>query len=601
MKRVTAALTVVTVAASLNVASPATAGEVRPAPQTVALPKRKLVQQMPEFLNAPRLQRSGGNPRIVAEVRLNPWRTRSRNTSRLWDTVSYRLQVSKKSQAIRSVSLAPKAQRSLIARKRVKPTVVQRAGRTTVAFPISEKVARSLSGQSAREQRQRIRITVEHRKDVRASVPGRDVTQVVQSGTIRSPRRSGAQLANTSSAPPVTFWLYNYTPFDGQVSVQGTQCISDISYGGSINSNATWMVNGFIENSGQQGAYSQSDSQSLSQGAITSLQSSASQAASNSVASGASLYTPTGAVSAAVSWAGDFLVDFLQDLSANSCKNLPTLYTTSFVAQSVGNESTTQPYSYNNAESVLAPVSPSLPPTSAMITSTVGAQTSTQWHWNDNNPEPASNGAFNWAGGLISMAPQNNSWESSDGTSYNTNVAWYFVSDGANQTGMGPEPNVWPGIPGDPDSPSLNANWNSNGDAVLTCDPGQWSVSNPWSDSLALSPPPNTNTYSGNQAYLSWGYNGTVNGQPVYGQPFPDVSPVTKFATTAQQQQINSQVLADLPAGTKITEWVCTVSASVQVQSWAVPSGWPSGLGSTPNGAWWSAPNVVVTTPYVAP
>lgn len=598
VKRSTACLIIAALAVTANTALPATAGETPPAPTRKPLPKRELVRQMPAFTSPPRLVKTNSNWQIVTTVRLSPWRTATGNTRALWDKVTYHLQVAKKGQAIRSVSLSREDQKNLLSKQQLRPVVVKQPGRYTVAFPISERVAATLSGQPQRQQRKRVRVTIEHRKDVRRTVKGRDVTQVTQSGATLTRARGGAQLTSNAENT-VTFWLYNYTPFDSQISFQATQCMSDTSWTGDIDSGATWMVNGWIDNTGQNGVYSQSDSQNLSQGAVSALQSSATQASQNAIDSGAALFTATGAVSAAVGWAGDFLVDFLQNLSANSCKNLPTLYTTSLVATDVGNVSTTAAYAYNSSANVLAPVASELPPTNAMINSTVGAQTSTQWHWNGNNPQPASNGAFNWAGGLISMAPENNSYEADGLLDYNTNVAWYYISDGGNQTGMGPEPNVWPASPNDPDSPSLTANWNGN-NMVLTCDPGQWSISNPWSDSLALSPPPNTNEFSANQAYLSWAYNGTLNGEPVYAQPFPDVPAVTKFATTPQQQQISSEVLKALPAGTKITEWVCTVSAAVQVQSWAVPKGWPSALGSTPNGSWWSAPNVVVTTPYVS-
>ena len=39
-----------------------------------------------------------------------------------------------------------------------------------------------------------------------------------------------------------------------------------------------------------------------------------------------------------------------------------------------------------------------------------------------------------------------------------------------------------------------------------TCNPGQWSVSNPWGDTVAMYPAPNGNKYTTNQAYLQWSY-----------------------------------------------------------------------------------------------
>lgn len=588
----------------------------------VALTKkqqRKLRKMMPTFVAQPTVTRgatkagatpivrgdSGKRWMVSAEVLIRPWRTTKTNRSSKWDTVSLRLGVSKPGVAIRKVSLDPRAQsKALMTTAKVKQRVVKKAGVYRVSVPVSARVGRSLAKQSIKKQRKRIQFSILQHRDVIKSVSGREGTQVQQSGLRTLPTKQKRVAGTRSSSAKNQSWyatFNNFTPFDGQFSFQATQCMDASQVNAYPVQAGGWnSLSATVFNSGTQYANSQGSIQSNSQGVVNSLSGSASTAAANAEISGSALYSPGGAVSAATSWATTFVVDFLTGLGSNSCANQPALFTTSFVAQSVSpSASTSGAYIPGTNSATVNPVAAQVPPTSAMFSSALGAQTSTSWHWNDSQPVPSGPGSFNWAGGLMSNAGANSVFNDQIDTM--SSIGMYFATTGDNLTGAGPSPQVWPPDPNIPGSPSLTAQWDGN-NMALGCTPGEWQVANPWGDSLSMDLP-NSGKYTTQQMYLAVGYNGTQNGVPVTNQPLPGVEPITVFSQAEQTIEVTSSALQQLPPGTTISEWVCTVSAALQVQAWDLPSSWPGVLSvnGSPNGAWWSAPNVVLTAPYVGP
>jgi hypothetical protein len=188
---------------------------------------------------------------------------------------------------------------------------------------------------------------------------------------------------------------------------------------------------------------------------------------------------------------------------------------------------------------------------------------------------------------------------------YATDVGYYFVNDGSNTTGMGPSPQVWPPQNGLPGSPGFTTSWDDD-NVRLACTPGSWQLSNPWGASIALNPAPNGNEYTADQGFVDFTFNGTqtVKGKTVnvYNESIPGVEPIEEFGDTTQYQTVTTDALETLESdGYTVDEWVCSLSSALQVQSWAVPPGWPADLGSTPNGTWTSAPNVVMTSPFTPP
>ena len=590
--RTIVAATAITILAAVGVpamANTAVSSTSKPQPPP-KIPKRKLSRQIPSFTTQPRVVGAKGKYVIQASVMLHPWRTATRNQSALKDKYRIRIDVAKPGTQIRYVGLDKKSRKQgLMWSGKVGPRVIDATGNYTLSVSVPQKVATSLASDTRRQRWNRMRMTVLHRKDVSPQIPGREALQLAQSGPLQKSRRPElARLSGNGQSTTETMWLINYTPFDLDMSFQGVNCISDDQWSGSLGSYGYVSANVQIYTSGTAMANDFSSADSLSSAAVTALKGSAQQAGQQAANAGSALFTPSGAASEAVSWAVDFIGDFIKALEDQSCKNQPTLWTTSAVVtgSSVPPSDDSGWFGVNQSGGL----APSLVtfPSGASASQMLGAQSSTQWQWQQGDPEPSANGSFNWAGGLMSM---------DEGSS----MAYYFESDASNPTGYGPAPTVWPPNPAVQNSAGLTATWDG-ANMVLNCNPGQWDLYNPWGDSLAITPgalsPPNNNAYSSNQMYMQVAYNGTdASGDPVFNEPFTGVEPVTAYSTQTQAFTIDSSALQ----GISVTQWQCSVGAAIQVQNWAVPASWPSLLGPTPNGTWWNAPNLIVSAPYVAP
>ena len=565
-------------------------------------PRKKLNKQMPRFATQPKVMKNGTRYAVEAKVTLTPWRTKNRNVQALPDKAKVSLDVSKKEVLARTVGLTKKSRKQgLMWSGKIGPKVVKNTDTYTISLPVPKKVGRSLASQPPKQQRQRLRMTVEHMKDVSPDVKAREGTQVAQSGTSASTPKRAASLSGNGESTSTYGYLWNYTPFDLNVSAQGVNCISQFQWSGSLSENGAWYSQEVqIYTSGSAMANDYSTADTLSSDAITALKSSAEQAGQNAASAGSALFTPSGAVSAAVGWAVGFTEDFIKDIVDNSCSSQPSLFTTSAAVDGVGGVAPADEglYGVNVSGDYWKPSQVTFP-AEFDINEMNGAQTSTLWHYNGGSPQPSGPGSFNWAGGLMTMA------SNAGGNAVNPagfQVSHYFESDAANPTGFGPAPTVWPLDSANANSAGLTAQWDS-GNMLLNCSPGQWDLYNPWGETLALTPgalsPPNNEASSGNQMYMQVSYNGTdAEGAAVYNESFTGVEPVTTFDSGTQTFTIDSSSLQ----GITVDEWQCSIGASIQVQNWAVPSAWPTVyMGSTPNGAWWNAPNVIVTAPYVAP
>lgn len=590
-----AAVTLLFAAAPMTVVQAAT-----PAPATAKpkpppkIPRKRLDKQMPRFATQPKVVKGGHQYAVQAKVRLIPWHTETRNIKARADKFRVTLDVAKKSVQVRYVGLSKKSRKQgLMWSGKIGPQVVTKAGTFTISLPVTKQVGKSLAAQSPKQQRKRLRMTVEHRKDARQTVKGRDVIQLAQSGQSEDslqPKAKGATLSGNGESTSSTSYINNLTPYNAQASVQGVNCVSDDQWSGQLQAYQSVSYTFQVYTSGSSMANDYSDANTLSADAITALKSSATSAAQNAANAGTALFTPSGAASAAVTWAEDFVGDFIKTLVANSCSSQPSLVTTSLVLTEWGMNPASPHYPYFGLNTAM-PDNPSAVsfPTGFDGDSLNGSQSSTQWHWNNGNPVPAGPGSFNWAGGLMSVG--------NDGS-----IFYLLEADSNNPTGYGPVPAVYPPNSAVENSASLTATWNA-GSMVLNCDPGEWDLENPWGASLAMTPgalsPPNNGAYSTNQMYMQVSYNGTdASGTQVYNQTFTGVEPLTAFSTEAQAFTIDPSALQ----GITVDQWQCSIGASIQVQDWAVPTSWPTQyLTSTPNGSWWNAPNLIATAPYVAP
>jgi hypothetical protein len=599
MRKVLAAGTAVTLlfaaapTTAIHANAPAASEKPTPPPE---IPKRKLSKQLPKFATQPKVVKSGKKYAVQARVRLIPWHTSKRHVADKADTMKVSLAVATKNREIRYVGLSEKG---LLWSGKVGPQVVKRTGTYLVSIPVTKKVGRSLASQTPKQQRQRLRLTVEHRKDVRSQIDGRDVIQLAQSGVdsdklAGTSKQEGAHLSDDGRSYTTVAEMTNYTPFVLDMSAQGVNCVSSGSWTGTVNSYFTVQYSAQIYTSGTTMANNYDSAGVLVSAAVNALTESAKSAAQSAEAAGAALFTPEGAIAEAADWQINFITDFIKNLVADSCSSQPSLYTTSAAVTGASDPllRTQDGYYGFNASNPSAPSLVTFPPGSSAY-QMYGAQSSTTWNHNGGSPQPSGPGSFNWAGGLISMT---GTW--SDGFE----VGYYFESNAANPTGFGPAPAVWPPNGGVTNSGSLTAQWNG-GNMVLSCDPGEWNLFNPWGSSLAITPgaltPANTNQYSGNQMYMAVAYNGTdAQGNEVYNESFTGVEPVTAYSTETQSFTVDSSVLQ----GITVDEWQCSVGTALEVGDWSIPSAWPTAyMGTNPNGSWTNAPNMVLTAPYVAP
>jgi hypothetical protein len=559
------------------------------------VPKKRLAKQLPKFATQPKVIKDGNKYAVVADVRLIPWHTKTRHVNAKADRMSVQLAVATKNQQMRYVGLSAKG---LMWSDTMGPRKVMRTGTYTLAIPVTKKVGKSLASQTPQQQRKRLRMTVEHRKDVRAQIEGRDVLQLAQSGVPSDKLASqlaGSRLSGNGESTSILAQLVNYTPFELVMSAQGVNCVSPGAWTGTVDSYDYVQYTAQVYTSGTAMANDYDSAGKLASAAVSALSQSAQSAAQAAMTAGAALFTPQGAIAEGVTWQVDFITDFIKDLEAESCSTQPSLFTTSAAVVGASYPSDSQDAGDYGSPDPSAPAGPTLVtfPPGWTAYQMYGAQSSTTWHWNNNEPQPTGPGSFSWAGGLISMG----TWNSDS-----LGIDYYFESDASNPTGFGPAPTVWPPNSSVTNSGSLTAQWNS-GSMDLSCDPGEWNLFNPWGDSLAITPgaltPANTNEYSGNQMYMAVSYSGTdAAGNQVNGATFPGVEPVEAYSTETQTFTVDSSALE----GITVDEWQCSVGTAIQVGDWSIPSSWPTDfIGTNPNGAWVNAPNMVLTAPYVAP
>jgi hypothetical protein len=575
---------VATSAVASSSAAPAIQADTPAGPHYSDALRNRLHRQMPVFVSQPRVVKSQGSYKVSAKVRLRPWRTAKANAKRQWDEYKVALDVSRESTEVRFVGLTDDSrEKGLIFSVKRSPVTVRAAGTYEVSIPVSKEVGRSLAKQTLSQQRKRLRMTVEHHKDVLARGKGRDFVQVAQSdqtGSDSPPMGGVGSLANTSVTDDLYYydWIAGSTgvPYESELSVQGVNCISPLQWSSSSTGQETFSFNFQIYTGGQKYSNDSATATSLGQEAVQALKSSAVSGAQDALGEGPELFTPEGAAMAAVGWAADFIGDLLKEIDQNSCGKEPTLITTSEVI--TGGGATPQMW---------------------------GAQSSTTWQVDETgNASPAANGSFNWAGGLGSSFRSSGTVDTypENTKAYYTDIESNALSSSLVPTGYGPAPAVYPPDSSVAGSASLTATWDGS-NMVLNCDPGEWDLFNPWGDSMAMTPgalsPPNNNAYSTNQMYMAVAYNGTdAQGNQVLNEPFAGVEPVTAYSEETQAFTIQASALQ----GITVSEWQCSIGASIQVQNWQIPSSWPTTqLTNTPNGQWWNAPNLIVNAPYVAP
>ncbi len=557
-------------------------------------PRPNIKFRGPQFVVQPRLV--GRN--LVFAVSVNPHRTADNNSSAKADILRGQIDVSRSGVAISTVGLDRKDRtKQLIFTTKFKERVVRRAGRIEYQIRLPLAVARSLAATPISERTTRVRVVLVHAKDTNPSLPWRETLSLAQSNIRPERSRVATERRKAPNIMVGTTWV-NQTPFILQVSVQPTQCLDMPQWTGTIAPGGNFEGSATVLESGNPNGLS--TWQNLGQSAVTSLKGAAEDAGQDAIKGGAESFTPEGAIDVVVDFTTSFLIRFITtNLEQPTCENTPTTWVISTVATGLplttDNGLPLPLWQGSDAGAVAEwagnsggnPFQSGPEQTVAQLMSTLGAQTSVQWNWNDGNVVADGPGSSYFSGGLIQTATSSKSgW-------IDTN--FYYQNNAQNSYGPIQTSNVtlsgWAGT-----------NPNGNTPAVsLTCNTGIWSFTSPWgSYSYDLSSPPNSSSSS--QLVMSFYYNGVDgSGNSVTGQPIPGIGTITSNYADSYQQEVwvdqsTIQSIIQSNGYGMITSWGCSVQAQSQVPSFQEPPGWPSG-GNTSNLSWYSVP--VNVTLYV--
>ncbi len=576
----------------------------------LGLPVKKLKSSMPLFVKQPTLK----NSKLSFTVNVVPWRTSSKNRWSKPDLAGASVKIARKGQAIKNVSLDPAQEKAkLHPEKKVKFGKVTKAGNMTVSVKIPKSAAKFLRKVGAKKRLKRIRVVFWQYKDVTKKVPGRDVKQFAQSSTkpgTPRPRvraeanRSFALETRSESSLLLTNIFTNYTPFNLYGSIAPTNCVVDMpTTNGTLPSMQSWMTYQVAETT-YGNVTPSSQSASLAAGTVSDAGQAAESAAANTLKQGINggqeLNTP-GLVGMGVDLAVGFIKDFIKDTGKNNCQNSANSQTwaTSFAVQSVASPSS--PYYGINYTGSANPflagwpnASPSQPLMSSIsgsnaqsagsLASNIGAQASVAWNWYNGKINTSGPGSSYFSGGLNAWAW----WTPRPGNPGLVGVNPTYTVIGFNDTteqSYGVTPAGNPVATVTPDGSGV----------TLGCQVPAYNVSVPWNTSAqwSLSNPEPGVTVTG-YAGATFFYNGVNSaGTQVYGQAIPSsvtstiqggFLPNSPFALVLSGEVL-SQINASLGAGGTVTQWGCSVTASVQLPSYGAPSG-------TTNLGWTSSPGV---------
>ncbi len=578
----------------------------------LGLPVKKLKSSMPLFVKQPTLK----NSKLSFTVNVVPWRTSSKNRWSKPDLAGASVKIVRKGQAIKNVSLDPAQEKAkLHPEKKVKFGKVTKAGNMTVSVKIPKAAAKSLRKVGAKKRLKRIRVVFWQYKDVTKKVPGRDVKQFAQSSTKPGTSRPRVRAeANSSFALERGFntssWyvngITNYTPFNLYGSIAPTNCMDlMVNTSGTLGSMQTWMTD--MEPMTTSGNVTpQSQSQALATGTVSvvgaAAESSATNALKQGINGGQELNT-AGLVGMGVDLAVGFIKDFIKDTGQNNCQNSANSQTwaTSFAVQSVASPSS--PYYGVNYTGYVNPflagwpnAQPSQPLMSSIsgsnaqsadsLASNIGAQASVAWNWYNGKINTSGPGSSYFSGGLTA-------WSGEPLYYYSAAAGGWWSSSVLTVIGFNDTTEQSYGVTPAGNPVATVAQYGTG--VTLGCQVPEYNVSVPWNTSAqwSLSNPEPGVTVTG-YAGATFFYNGVNSaGTQVYGQAIPSsvtstiqggFLPNSPFALVLSGEVL-SQINASLGAGGTVTQWGCSVTASVQLPSYGAPSG-------TTNLGWTSSPGV---------
>lgn len=625
-------VTAVTPAAAAPVTSLAPAGSNAKSGSTKKVPTapKKLNKQTPLFKQQPRLVTNqvkrrvsargdfGADSSIRAKVVLKPWRTNNAHKWALNDTVKYVLEVSKPGVKVRALPFKAKGQKKkLMYLSTTGASVVKKKGTYTVNLGLPATVARSLAKVSPKQQAQRIRLTVEHYKDVRKGAPRPDFIQIAQSGVLANStaaRRLGLSNSGLRSDSNVyaNYNSYNYSPYAVEYSSQPTQCTSGATWSGTLGSGMGLGDSMTILN---QGSNPQGSAPDIMQDMLQATLSGAQAAAAQANTLGPAAATEGGAISIGIDASIGFWSSILQDFAADSCKNLNALWSNTFYASELDKNVLKQAkkagggyFALSSSQQLLKQPLPS----ARVLISQLGVTSSSTWWWNGGDIQANNDAGVAFGGGLVQTTNY-----TSNGNVINSSL-FYQNTTGTDGI-VGPEYVDQGSITSTPYQ--TNSSTGSKGWGV-SCTVGNWTYVSPWGGDTWNIASGTSGEGEGGTAFFNanWGLAAaTPDGKVLAVVPINNANPtksnynsptlsanlfVTESAKKSAQKKLNRQLNARVEQGLvtakeaakKAVNFSCQMMVGLQVPGYSLPSGWPLNGGKS-NLFWQSAPNAVFATP----
>ncbi len=566
----------------------------------------KAQRRGPQFVVQPRLV--GRNLFFVVSVHL--YRTVGQHRSAMTDLLRGSVDVSHRYLAIRTVGLDPKTRaKKLIFSTQLQRRFLRSTNQIQYRIRLPLAVARSLAATSIRYRRARVRVVLVHAKDTDQRLAVHQTLELAGSDIRPLPRAHSQaatkQLSGAGTNRPdlaVYASVTNNTPFNLQVTVQGTQCVYNTQWNGILWPGQVVVdTDAYVTRSGPTGSLN--SWVGLSKSAVTALQQPALNGGQNAIKHNANDFSSPGAINNGVSFAADFISDFIDDKSlTSSCSDTPATWVTSGVAvelplpvwQGFFPKQTPGAWAINSYGDT---DSSGPQQTKEQLASSLGALSSVQWNFDDGNAGSETPGASYFSSGLLQTTELN---DESPGSREMSTVFYYQNnanhSYGPSQSSKGTMTATM-GVNPANGTPAVN----------LICNTSSWSLVSPWSSfssySYDLSSPPNYSPTASSSLVTSFYYN-LINGSGdfVIGLPIPGVnSIVSGYADNSQPQvwvdQSTIENIFQNNNGQYLSSWGCSVQAQSQVPSFQQPQGWPSN-NSTLNLGWYSPPiNVTVPNP----
>jgi len=490
---------------------------------------------------------------LMVGMKVAPWRTARVHRKARPDRLVMNVQVSRKGIPIGRVGAGRTAevQSRLIYNRTRSFAVPPAAGVRIFKIALPAKVKRSLRGLRAAGLAGRVRVTVDHLKDVR-----RDHTYGLQQvtqydpmavgrrsrrGTARSAAGNGdlalrdgpddcAALTKTCKIA-VTLYFDNYTPFDQAWAISPVICVAGATT--SSDDLGKHPVPA-VDSDGQPGSIELSyyhndtsgdsdededDASSLAGALANALKDTAKSAASSAVDGGAESFTPAGAIDLAAQAAVGFVTGFIKQIlnDPTKCQNIKSTYSTSFTAVGLGNGGTVigNPHVWSNGMWEAGTEGQSR----EALLSQVGAQYTTQWWanpqgdiddsdkspndgcWGAWKPQPDDGGgSFQVGGFLQATGPYTCSRTGADGWARSGTTTTKLLYLNTWSEGYGPTQQIRycdpPTVTTDcvqltaTTSGNTPGVYNPNEYAVLQCNEGAWDLSSPFGGNYSLGAPP---------------------------------------------------------------------------------------------------------------